>query len=167
MITVTPICVSVYVCMCFYLILHWNNFYYKSKDYDTIIIHPHIYMYIYIYISRATVVEGDSKAFFNSYYMKMSWRAYSFPWNTSVILDLYLILLSVKEGGTKQHFLSLWYNSISHWTSVSRIIGEDSNLYTNMLCLKTFKNKKNQLPELIASAAELNIDTTRVQEHRY
>ena len=30
----------------------------------------------------------------------------------------YLIMLSVKQGGIKYHFLSLWYDSTWDWTSV-------------------------------------------------
>ena len=33
-------------------------------------------------------------------------------------------MLSVKQGGIKYHFLSLWYDSTWDWTPVSRIIGE-------------------------------------------
>ena len=35
-------------------------------------------------------------------------------------LDLYLIMLSVKQGGIKYHFLSLWYDSTWDWTPVHR-----------------------------------------------
>ena len=33
-------------------------------------------------------------------------------------------MLSVKQGGIKYHFLSLWYDSTWDWTQVSRAIGE-------------------------------------------
>ena len=33
-------------------------------------------------------------------------------------------MLSVKQGGTKYHFLSLWYDSTCDWTPFSRTIGE-------------------------------------------
>ena len=32
--------------------------------------------------------------------------------------------MSVKQGGIKNHFLSLWYDSTWYWTPVSRAIGE-------------------------------------------
>ena len=35
-----------------------------------------------------------------------------------------LIMLSIKQGGIKYHFLSLWYDSIWDWTPVSQAIGE-------------------------------------------
>ena len=38
-------------------------------------------------------------------------------------------MLSVKQGGIKYHFLSLWYDSTWDWTQVSRAIGEHSNRY--------------------------------------
>ena len=41
-------------------------------------------------------------------------------------------MLSVKQGGVKYHFLSLWYDSTWDWTQVSRAIGEDSNHFTNV-----------------------------------
>ena len=40
--------------------------------------------------------------------------------------DMYLILLSVKQGGIKYHFSSLWYDTTWDWTQVSRTIGEHS-----------------------------------------
>ena len=43
------------------------------------------------------------------------------------ILDPNLILLSVKQGGIKYHFLSLWYGSTWDWTQVSQTIGKHSN----------------------------------------
>ena len=45
-------------------------------------------------------------------------------------LDTYLIELSVKQGGIKYYFLSLWYDSTKDWTLVSRAIGEQSTQYT-------------------------------------
>ena len=36
-------------------------------------------------------------------------------------------MLSVKQGGIKYHFFSLWYDSTWDWTQVSRAIGEHSN----------------------------------------
>ena len=34
--------------------------------------------------------------------------------------------MSVKQGGIKNHFLSLWYDSTWDWTLVSRAIGKHS-----------------------------------------
>ena len=50
-----------------------------------------------------------------------------FPGLLHFTLDPYLIMLSVKQGGIKYHFLSLWYDSTWDWTEVSRAIGEHSN----------------------------------------
>ena len=41
-------------------------------------------------------------------------------------------MLSVKQGGIKYHFLSLWYDSTWDWTQVSQAIGEHSNHYTTI-----------------------------------
>ena len=38
---------------------------------------------------------------------------------------------SVKQGGIKYHFLSLWYDSTWDLTPVSRAIGKHSNPYAN------------------------------------
>ena len=42
-------------------------------------------------------------------------------------------MLSVKQGGIKYHFMSLWYDLAWDWTPVSRIIGEHCKIanYTN------------------------------------
>ena len=40
------------------------------------------------------------------------------------ILDTYLIVLRVKQGGIKYHFLSLWFESTSDRTPASRGISE-------------------------------------------
>ena len=39
-------------------------------------------------------------------------------------LAMICTLLSVKQGGIKYHFKSLWYNTTWDWTQVSRTIGE-------------------------------------------
>ena len=46
---------------------------------------------------------------------------------------MYLIMLSVKQGGIKYHFLSLWYDATWDWTLVSRTIGEHSTHLANEL----------------------------------
>ena len=40
-------------------------------------------------------------------------------------------MVSVKQGGIKYHFLSLWYDSSWDWTQVSRAIGKQSNHHAN------------------------------------
>ena len=47
-------------------------------------------------------------------------------------------MLSVKQGGIKYHFLSLWYDSTWDWTQVSRAIGEHSNRYAQILTKHNF-----------------------------
>ena len=41
-------------------------------------------------------------------------------------------MLSVKQGGIKYHFLSLWYDPTWDWTQVSRATGEHSNPHANV-----------------------------------
>ena len=72
----------------------------------------------------ATIVEGIPRAPFS---IARGGR-YSFPGLLYFTLDPYLIMLSVKQGGIKYHFLSLWYDSTWDWTQVSRAIGEHFNL---------------------------------------
>ena len=42
------------------------------------------------------------------------------------ILDPYLIILNIKQGGIKYHFLSFWYGSNQDWTLVSQAIDKHS-----------------------------------------
>ena len=72
-------------------------------------------MYIYIYIYECvcvTVVEGDPKAPF-SIATTPRCREGATPLSglRHFTLDTYLIMLNVKQGGIKYHFLSLWYDS--------------------------------------------------------
>ena len=55
-----------------------------------------------------------------------------FPELLHFTLDPYLIILSVKQGGIKYHFLSLWYDSIWDWTQVFWAIDKYSNHYANV-----------------------------------
>ena len=55
-----------------------------------------------------------------------------FPRLLHFTLDPYLIMLSVKQGGIKYHFFSLWYESTWDRTQVSRAIGEHSNRQANV-----------------------------------
>ena len=50
-----------------------------------------------------------------------------FPGLLYFTVDPYLIMLRVKQGGIKYHFLSLRDDSTWDWTKVSRAIGEYSN----------------------------------------
>ena len=56
-----------------------------------------------------------------------------FPGLLHFTLDPYLTMLSVKQGGIKYHFLSLWYDPTWDWTQVSRAIGEHSNRLANVV----------------------------------
>ncbi len=66
---------------------------------------------------------------------------YSIPWIAPLTLDTYLIMLRLNQGGIMYHFLSLLYDSIWDWTSVSQTIGEYSNHYDNGPLKTYIKNK--------------------------
>ena len=64
-------------------------------------------------ISKLTIVEGDPKAPFSiATTPRCSGGGFTpFPGLLHFTLDTYLIMLSVKQGGIKYHFMSLWYDS--------------------------------------------------------
>ena len=70
-------------------------------------------------VNLATLVEGDPKAPF-SIATTPRYREGRYS------IDPQLIMLSAKQGGIKNHFLSFWYDSTWDWTPVSRTIGEHS-----------------------------------------
>ena len=88
------------------LVLYGN----QSRSRKTL---THTPIYIYIYISWPTVDKCDPKAIISiattPVYRK--WR-YSFPWITALTLDLYLIMLSVKQEGIKYPFWFLTWLGI-------------------------------------------------------
>ena len=99
---------------------------------------PPNYTHTHLYISKkkvklATIVEGNPKAPFSiATTPRCRGGRYSFPGLLYFTLDPYIIMLSVKQGGIKYHFLSLWHDSTWDWTQVSRAIGEHSNRLANL-----------------------------------
>ena len=98
-----------------------------------------------------TLVEADPKApFLILTASRCTGGRYSISWIAPLTLDPCLIILSVKQGGIKYHFLSLWYDSTWDCTSVSWNIGKHSTHYTNgqvvlnnphrLICHKTQPN---------------------------
>ena len=68
-------------------------------------------IYIYIYKSKlVTVVEGDPKATFSLASTQSCRGTSSYSGWLNFTLDLDLIIMSVKQGGIKYPFLSLWYD---------------------------------------------------------
>ena len=68
-------------------------------------------------VKLATIVKGDLKAPFSiATTPRCRGGRYSFPGLLYFTLDPYLIILSVKKGGIKYHFLSLLYDSTCDWT---------------------------------------------------
>ena len=106
----------------------------------------------------ATIVEGNPKAPFSiATRPRCRGGRYSFPGWLYFTLDPHLIMLSVKQGGIKYHFLSLWYDST--WDCVCVYAGynnileanniiyklEDIIIYLNLLRLHLCVKKKNYL----------------------
>ena len=70
-----------------------------------------IYIYKCIKVKLVTVVEDDWKTpFLVATSPRCSGNHFPFPGLFHFTLDLYLILLSVKQGGIKYHFWSFWYD---------------------------------------------------------
>ena len=58
-----------------------------------------------VYINRPTIVKGDLKGPFSiATTPKCRGGCYSFLWTALLTLELYLIMLSVKQVGIKYHF---------------------------------------------------------------
>ena len=73
------------------------------------------------------VIKVEGSLFDSFLHQGVGEGATPFPGLLHFTLDPYLIMLSVKQGSIKYHFLSLWYDSTWDWTQVSRAIGEHSN----------------------------------------
>ena len=114
----------------FWLVHYYYYYYYY---YLCLGVRESISMYIYISkVKLATVVEVDQKAPFSLATTRgVGEGAIPFPGLLHFTLNTYLILLSVKQGGIKYHFLSLWYDSSWDWTPVSWAIGEHSTHSAN------------------------------------
>ena len=64
-----------------------------------------------------TIVKSDPKAPFSIATTPRCWEdATPFPRLPYFTLEMYLTMPSVKQGGIKYHFLSLWYDSTWDWT---------------------------------------------------
>ena len=58
------------------------------------------------------IIKGNPKALFSiATILRCREGRYSFPWVAPLTLDMYLVMLSVKQGGIKYRFLSLLYDS--------------------------------------------------------
>ena len=69
--------------------------------------------YIYIYrVKLETLFEGNPKSPFSIATTPWSWgKRYCLVWIVPLTLDTYPIMLSVKQGGIKYYFFSIWYDS--------------------------------------------------------
>ena len=83
-------------------------------------------------IKLAPVVEGDSKCPFSiATTPRCRGRRFSFPGLLHFTFDTYIIMLSVKQGSIKYHFVSLWYVSTWYSTLVFRAVDKHSTHKTN------------------------------------
>ena len=97
-------------------------------------------MYIY------KLAKGDLKVSFSiSTTPRHKGGCYSLPWIASLTFVQYLIKLSVKQGGIKYHFLSLWYESTWDWTLLSWTISKHSTHYANIIIILILTSFSNQL----------------------
>ena len=99
-----------------------------------------------------------------------------FPGNALLTLDLYHIMLGVKQGIIKYHFLA--FSTTWDWTPVSRTIGEHSNHYANgpentMLLLSSIAKGEDVWIELVRTRHSLikncrgdNTEITNLPEDR-
>ena len=84
---------------------------------------PRIQKSIDIY-KLVTIVKGDLKVLFSiATTLRCGEGTTSFPGMLHFTLDMYLTMLSVKQGRIKYHFLSLWYDLIWDWSLVFQAIG--------------------------------------------
>ena len=124
-----------------YLIISWYNSVVSNRNdvlevlllwlFHSLHTYTHMYSNTEIQVSWPTVVKGNLKVPFSIVNTPRCRRGhYSFPWIAPFTLDPYLIMLSVKQGGIKYHFLSLWYDLTWDWISVSWATGKCSNHYT-------------------------------------
>ena len=92
-------------------------------------------------VRLATVVEGDPKAPFSIATTPRYWgRCYSLPWIAPLYPEPCLLMLSVKQGSIKYHFLSLWYNSprssgpVANTLLIRLIVHQYIYMYTYIYC---------------------------------
>ena len=71
----------------------------------------YISVFEHIKVNLVTLNEGDSKAPFSVAITPIYRGAAPFPGLLHFTCDPYPIMLSVKQGGIKYHFFSLWYDS--------------------------------------------------------
>ena len=72
-----------------------------------------------------------------------------FPRLLHFTLDTYLKLLSVKQGGIKYNFLSLWYDLTWDWTPASQTVGKHSTHKANgPLRIRVLNTKETTLKKI-------------------
>ena len=69
-------------------------------------------------------------------------------------------MLSVKQGGIKYHFLSLWYDSTWDWTQVSRAIGETKLKNTYIIFKDPKQNFENNKQATLIKPTNSNLQSS-------
>ena len=117
--------VHIFISLCLSLSL---SQYKHTHIYTNTHTHTHTHIYSEKKVKLAIIVEGDSKAPFSiATTPRCREGRYSFLWMVYFTLDPYLIMLIFKQGGIKNHFLSLWYDSTWDLTQVFRALDEHAN----------------------------------------
>ena len=105
-----------YIYIHLYKLTCWNNIY----IYIYIYIYVCMYVCMYVCISWPIVIKGYTNIpFLIATTPKCRGGYNSSSCIAPLTLDPYQIMLSLKQGGIKNHFLTLWYNSTWDWTQVS------------------------------------------------
>ena len=130
------LCLSFCFCFCF-PVLKRHCVFYTSTIPEVTWYKYRTYIYIYIYISKVGEHSwGWPKgSFFNSYLLHQGVEkgATPFPGLLHFTLDLYNIILSVKQGCIKYHFLSLWYDSPGPWVNINHYANAYIYIYIYIL----------------------------------
>ena len=60
-------------------------------------------------------------------------------------------MLSVKQGGIKNHFFSLWYDSTWDWTPISQTIGDVNIVLFQIFFVQILNGLSSKIPLYINS----------------
>ena len=113
--------------------LLWGGVSYPSAKIVGVFYNPSQLGNVFYWVEReskllVTIVGGTQRVPFQQLLqLGVGKGATTFPGLLHFTLVLYLIMLSVKQGGIKYHFLSLWYDSTWDWTPVSWAFRKHAN----------------------------------------
>ena len=126
-------------CLCIKMDLALNNLQWliclKTKHNQPNILRCHMKKYFCMLISWPIVLESDLKVLISiPTTPRCRGGCYTFLWIAPLTLDLYLIILSVKQVGIKYHFfffffLSLWFGMT--WPGIETLVSQTIGKYFN------------------------------------